>query len=279
MGRRTQAAWASMSVVVVRGRARGPVAFSGFSGTVAQSAVLELLGAGELHGARPKPFAVWPLVAGGRPLLDGAVVEAGVPVELRVGFAVRELARRFVEAVSGRGALRLFAAEVPVEEVEFWEAPRRLEERPCFRAEFVSPARFETHPYYARDRPVYDFTPRPLNLLLSAVAYGRRFGFLRLGTPFLRWAYTYVGLTDFGCRGPCVRTVRLLGGGVARGFVGWALYRAFSQRRLSDLWRALAVAEAFNVGTGRGMGLGAVRITPLDCPGGGPRGPPAEGEQ
>jgi len=47
-----------MSVVVVRGRARGPVAFSGFSGTVAQSAVLELLGAGELHGARPKPFAV-----------------------------------------------------------------------------------------------------------------------------------------------------------------------------------------------------------------------------
>jgi Uncharacterized conserved protein len=53
---------------------------------------------------------------------------------------------------------------------------------------------------------------------------------------------------------------------VARGFVGWALYRAFNSRRLSDLWRALAVAEAFNVGTGRGMGLGAVRVTPLPLP-------------
>jgi len=256
-----------MSVVVARGRTRGAVALAGFSGTVAQAIVLELLGAGELHGARPKPFAVWPLVAGGRPLLDGAALREGAAVELRVGFAVRELARRFVEEVSARGVFRLFGVEVSVEEVEFWEAPRRLEERPCFKVEFLSPTRFETQPYYRRKTPVYDFTPRPLNLFLSAVAYGRRFGFLKLGTPFLRWVYTYVGLTDFGCRGPCVRTVRLLGGGVARGFVGWALYRAFDTRRLSDLWRALAVAEAFNVGTGRGMGLGAVRITPLYCPG------------
>jgi CRISPR-associated endoribonuclease Cas6 len=238
-----------MSVVVVRGRTRGAVALAGFSGTVAQAIVLELLGAGELHGARPKPFAVWPLMAGGKPLLDGAALGEGAVVELRVGFAVRELARRFVE------------------EVEFWEAPRRFAERPCFKVEFLSPTRFETQPYYRRKTPVYDFTPRPLNLFLSAVAYGRKFGFLKLGTPFLRWVYTYVGLTDFGCRGPCVRTVRLLGGGVARGFVGWALYRAFDARRLSDLWRALAVAEAFNVGTGRGMGLGAVRVTPLHCPG------------
>ncbi len=48
-----------MSVVVVRGRVRGAVALGGFSGTVAQAVVLELLGAGELHGVRPKPFARW----------------------------------------------------------------------------------------------------------------------------------------------------------------------------------------------------------------------------
>ena len=54
-----------MSVVVARGRTRGAVALGGFSGTVAQAVVLELLGAGELHGAVPKPFAVWPLMAGG----------------------------------------------------------------------------------------------------------------------------------------------------------------------------------------------------------------------
>jgi CRISPR/Cas system endoribonuclease Cas6 (RAMP superfamily) len=77
--------------------------------------VLELLGAGELHGARPKPFAVWPLTAGGRPLLDGAALEEGTPVELRVGFEVRELARRFVEEVSARSKFRLFSAEVSVE--------------------------------------------------------------------------------------------------------------------------------------------------------------------
>jgi len=254
-----------MSVVVARGRARGAVAFSGFSGTVAQAVLLEFLGR-ELHDARPKPFAVWPVVAGGRPLLDGAVVEAGTPVELRAGFADRELARRFVEAVSARGAFRLFNAEVAVEEVEFWDAPRQRAEKPCFRVEFLSPTRFGTHPYYRRERAVYDFTPRPLNLFLSAVAHGRKFGLLRLGAPFLRWVYTYVGLTDFGCRRTCVKTVKLPGGGVARGFVGWALYRAFNTRRLADLWKALAVAEALNVGTGRGMGLGAVRITPLDCP-------------
>jgi CRISPR-associated endoribonuclease Cas6 len=161
--------------------------------------------------------------------------------------------------------------------VEFWETPRRLEVRPCFKAEFLSPTRIETRPYYRRKTPVYDFTPRPLNLFLSAVAYGRKFGFLKLGTPFLRWVYTYVGLTDFGCMGPCVRTVRLLGGGVARGFVGWALYRAFNSRRLSDPWRALAVAEAFNVGTGRGMGLGAVRVTPSTAQGRTPRRRPRSG--
>jgi CRISPR-associated endoribonuclease Cas6 len=256
-----------MSVVVVRGRLKSPAAIAGFSGTLVQSIVLALLKAPWLHDARPKPFAVWPLVVSGRPVLDATVAEPGSLVELRAAFAQREVARRLVEAVASAGEFRVFNSAVAVEEVEFWDAPRRLEEKPCFKVEFVSPARFETHPYYRRSKPVYDFTPRPLNIFLSAVAYGRKFGFLKLGVRFLKWAYTYVGIADFGCRGPCVRTVRLLSGGIARGFVGWALYRVFGRRRLGDVWRALAVAEAFNVGTGRGMGLGAVRITPLDCPG------------
>ena len=64
-----------------------------------------------------------------------------------------------------------------------------------------------------------------------------------------------------------MRTVKLPNGGVARGFVGWALYRIYGKRRLADVWKTIRLMEAFNVGTGRGMGLGVVRATPLPCPG------------
>jgi CRISPR/Cas system endoribonuclease Cas6 (RAMP superfamily) len=44
-------------------------------------------------------------------------------------------------------------------------------------------------------------------------------------------------------------TVSLTGGRRLRGFVGWALYRAFETSMLDDMWRVLSVAEAFGVGT------------------------------
>jgi Uncharacterized conserved protein len=88
-------------------------------------------------------------------------------------------------------------------------------------------------------------------------------GYWAWARRFLRWAYASVGVADFGCRGRCVVSVRLSGGRRLRGFVGWALYRAFETSMVGDMWRMLSVAEAFGVGSNRPLGLGAVRVTPL----------------
>ncbi|WP_428717058.1 hypothetical protein, partial [Thermus sp.] len=170
---------------------------------------------GDLHDARPKPFAVSPLFAGGRPVLDAAALPAGELVEFRVGFAQRELAEAFVDGVA-RG-FRIFNARVAVEEVEFRDVSADpLPEAPCFRVEFLSPVRFAVKPLYRRRRALFDFTPRPLNVFKSVARYGKALGLLDLGPAFLRWVHTYVALADFGCFGRCVKTVSLLGGGVAR---------------------------------------------------------------
>ncbi|WP_374189608.1 CRISPR-associated endoribonuclease Cas6 [Pyrobaculum aerophilum] len=186
-------------------------------------------------------------------------------LQFRVAFAERRLAEEFIDRVAQ--GFTLFGKRVAVEELEFYDvfsAP--IPEARCFKLEFLTPLRFAVRPLYKRRRAVFDFLPRPLSLFKSAVKHGRELGLLKLGVPFLRWVYTYVALTDFGCRGRCVITVRLPNGGIARGFVGWALYRVFGKRRLADVWKALRVAEAFNIGTGRGMGLGVVQATPLECP-------------
>ncbi|ABP50711.1 CRISPR-associated protein, Cas6 family [Pyrobaculum arsenaticum DSM 13514] len=264
---RVRPLWA-VSVVLVRGRPTEAVAMVGFTGTVAQSLVVSLLG-GELHDARPKSFSVTPFFVNGRPAVDKAVAGPGDILELRAAFAQRELAERFIAEVAK--GYTLFGRRVVVEELEFYDVfSQPLPEAQCFKLEFLTPLRFAVKPLYRRSRAVFDFLPRPLSVFKSAVRHGRALGLLKLGAPFLRWVHTYVALTDFGCRGRCVVTVKLPNGGVARGFVGWALYRSFGKRRIADLWRALRVAEAFNLGTGRGMGLGVVRVTPLDCPGNGP---------
>jgi CRISPR-associated endoribonuclease Cas6 len=186
-----------VSVVVVSGRLKSALAINVYSGTVAQSIVLSLLDAPELHDAKPKPFAVWPLHINKRPVLDGVAAPPGSELMLRAAFAQRELARRLVEAVAERG-LKVFNAEVSVEAVEFWDVPRGAGGKECFKVDFLSPTRFETRRYYQRRTPVYDFTPRALSLFHSAVAYGRRFGLFKYGINFLKWVYNYVG--DHGLR-------------------------------------------------------------------------------
>jgi CRISPR-associated endoribonuclease Cas6 len=99
---------------------------------------------------------------------------------------------------------------------------------------------------------------------------------LKWARKFLRWAIASVGVPDFGCRcetrrrrdqrsyiGKCTAAAELSGGRRLRGFVGWAVYRAFETSMLEDMWRVLSVAEAFGVGSNRSLGLGAVRVTPL----------------
>lgn len=252
-------------VVRVRLTPAEPLVLVNFTGTVVESLVVRALGDPSLHDVRPKPFSVTPFFLNGRPVVDKAAVPPGAPLEFRAGFADEKLAFRFVSSL--RGEVELFGRRAAVAELEFKDAfIDPLPAAQCFKAEFLTPTRFATPPLYKRRRAVFDFLPRPLTVFKSAVRHGRSLGLLRLGAPFLKWVYTYVALTDFGCFGKCVHTVRLPNGGVARGFAGWALYRAFGKRRLADMWRVLRLMEVFNVGTGRGMGLGVVRITPLDCP-------------
>ncbi len=252
-------------VVLVRVafRVSNAVVFSGFSGTVAESLVVSILGS-DLHDATLKPVSVTPFFLNGKPVLDKAAVPPGGRLEFRVGMAYSSLAEKPLQELPG---VKLFGVGIDLEEVEVRHV---LEEPPpdvqCFKINFLTPTRFSTPAFYKRKNAVFDFLPRPLSLFKSAVKHGRGLGLVKLGAPFLKWIYTYVALTDFGCISKsCVKTVKLPGGGIARGFVGWGLYKSFNKRRVRNMWTVLKLMEVFNVGTGRGMGLGVVKITPIQC--------------
>ena len=252
-------------IVEVKGILAENAVISTFSGAIAQSIVLSLLNNPGLHGMRPKPFTVWPLVVDGKPLWDRGIVNSGALLELRVAFFDRALGEEFFSIMASTRRFLLFKWEVVIDTISAREVRLTSSSSSAFRVEFLSPTRFETPPYVKRPAPVYDVTPRPLNLFKSAVKTAMRLGLVdaRWARRFLRWAYASVGVVDFGCRRRCVVSVRLSGGRRLRGFVGWALYRAFETSMLEDMRRVLSVAEAFGVGSNRPLGLGAVRITPL----------------
>ncbi len=253
-----------MALVLARGVAASSFVLNIFSGSVTQSVLTRLLNMAELHDARPKPFTVWPLVVNGKVVIDG-VVNGGSYIELRAAFFDRALAKNLGDLLMESGKFHIFNSEVKIGETAVQEFHVVTRSTPAFKVEFLSPTRFETPPYVKRPAPVYDLTPRPLNLFKSAVKTAMRLGLVdaRWARRFLRWAYASVGVADFGCRGRCVVSVRLSGGRRLRGFVGWALYRAFETSMVGDMWRVLSVAEAFGVGSNRSLGLGAVRVTPL----------------
>lgn len=269
------------AVVTVRGLASSGFVVNVFSGVVAQSIVLALLEEPGLHDARPKPFTVWPLVVDGKVAWNKSLASAGAAVELRVAFFDGKLADTFLERVVAAGRFRVFNAEVEVGEVEIRRVALMARSSPKFRVEFLSPTRFETPPYVKRPTSVYDQAPSPRNLFKSAIKTAMRLGLadLRWARKFLRWVIASVGILDFGCRcerrrgrpqgdcgncvGKCTAVAELSGGRRLRGFVGWALYRAFETSMVEDMWRMLSIAEAFGVGSNRPLGFGAVRITPL----------------
>ncbi|NAZ33255.1 MAG: CRISPR-associated endoribonuclease Cas6 [Pyrobaculum sp.] len=249
-----------MSVVAFRGNLERGVAINLFSGYLAHSVVHRLLRGLPERG--PKPFTVWPLLIDGRPAVGLAAAAAGAEVELRAAFFDEELGRRFMEAVEG--GFDLFGARVAPAELEFWRPPRpAARQTPAFRVEFLSPTRFETPPYVRRPRPVYDLTPAPRNVFKSALKTAERLGLWGPAESkrLYRWAYAAVGITDFRIRPVAVS---LTGGRTARGFVGWAVYRAFETSMLGEMWRALSAAADFGLGANRPLGFGAVRITPLE---------------
>lgn len=248
-----------MAVVVFRGFLERGVAINFFSGYLVHAVVHRLLPGLPERG--PKPFTVWPLAVDGRPAIGPTAAPAGAEVELRAAFFDEELGRRFVEAVYA--GFRLFDAWVVPAVVEFWRAPRPpAAEAPAFRVEFLSPTRFETPPYVKRPRPVFDITPAFRNVFKSALKTAERLGLWGSSESkrLYRWAYAAVGITDFRVK-PI--TVQLTRGRTARGFVGWAAYRAFETSMLRDMWRALAAAADFGLGSTRSLGFGAAKITPL----------------
>ena len=97
--------------------------------------------------------------------------------------------------------------------------------------EFLSLTRFETPPYVRRPAPVYDMTPFPRNILKSALKTAERLGLWGPAESrrFYRWAYAAVGIIDYRVR---FVTTSPGGGWRARGFVGWAAYRAFETSML-----------------------------------------------
>jgi CRISPR-associated endoribonuclease Cas6 len=251
------------AVVTVRGLASSGFVVNVFSGAVVQSIVLDLLDEPRLHDVRPKPFTVWPLVVNGRVVWNRTLAGAGAAVELRAAFFNGGLADMFAKRVVEAGRFKLFNAEVMVGEAGVRRIVPAAGSSPKFRVEFLSPTRFETPPYVRRPAPVYDITPSPRNLFKSAARTALRLGLigLRDAVRIYKWAYAAVGVLDYRAR-PV--TVYLSGGRRLRGFVGWALYRAFETSMVGDMWRVLSVAEAFGVGSNRSLGLGAVRITPLE---------------
>ena len=250
-------------MVVFKGVLERGVAVNFFSGYLAHAVVYRLLPGLPERG--PKPFTVQPLFFDGRPALGRTAVEAGSQVELRAAFFDEELGERFAEAL--KNGFEIFGAYVLPVELEYKRLQPAALQAPAFRVELISPARFETAPYVRRPAPVFDLTPRPLNLFKSAVKTAVRLGLadVKWALRFLRWAYASVGIVDFGCRRmrSCTTAVQLTGGRRLRGFVGWALYRAFETSMVEDMWRVLSIAEAFGVGSNRSLGFGAVRIAPL----------------
>ena len=247
-----------MSVVVFRGFLERGVALNFFSGYLVHAVVHRLLPG--LLERGPKPFTVWPLVVDGRPALGPTAVPAGAEVVLRAAFFDEELGRSFVEAVYA--GFELFGARVVPAEVEFWRAPRPpAAEAPAFKVEFLSPTRFVTPPYVKRPRPVFDITPTFRNVLKSALKTAERLGLWgpSVSKRLYRWGYAAVGITDFRIR---PLTVQLTRGRTARGFIGWAVYRSFETSMLRDMWRALAAATDFGLGSTRSLGFGAAKITP-----------------
>jgi len=248
-----------VSVVVFRGFLERGVAINFFSGYLAHAVVHRLLPGLPERG--PKPFTVWPLVVDGRPALGPAAVPAGAKVEFRAAFFDEELGHRFAEAV--QSGFELFGVQTVPAEVEFWKAPRPpAAETPAFKVEFLSPTRFATPPYVRRPRPVFDITPAVRNVFKSALKTAERLGLWESSESrrLYRWAYATVGITDFRVR-PV--TVQLGRGRTARGFIGWAVYRAFETLMLKEMWRALAAAADFGLGSTRSLGFGAAKITPL----------------
>ncbi|MFZ8839691.1 MAG: CRISPR-associated endoribonuclease Cas6 [Pyrobaculum sp.] len=248
-----------MAVVVFRGFLERGVALNFFSGYLMHAVVHRLLPGLPERG--PKPFTVWPLVVDGRPAVGPTAAPAGAEVELRAAFFDEELGHRFAEAVYS--GFDLFGVRVAPAEVEFWRAPRPpADETPVFKVEFLSPTRFETPPYVRRPRPVFDITPSPRNLFKSALKTAERLGLWGPSESrrLYRWAFAAVGITDFRVR-PV--TVQLTRGRTARGFIGWAVYRAFETSMLKEMWCALAAAADFGIGSTRSLGFGAVKIVSM----------------
>ena len=257
------------------------IVLTNFTGTVVESFFLKLLdriepGLGDkLHSEkRPKPFSVTPFFVDGRPVIGyrPVVVRAGSVLWFRVSI-VGDLGTKLIPLLTDLMYREVnffkISAKFVVSNIEarivstdaFFEPGSTV-----FKIRFLSPTRFAIKKPRRSRRPRYCFCPEAWRIVKSSLKHWRNFVDIHISDKIVEWSYYYVVLADFGTlRGfrSNVVTVRLPRGGVARGYVGFALYQVLGRRRLHELWALLRYAQLMNVGTGRSMGLGVVEIIEL----------------
>ncbi|BDR91300.1 hypothetical protein Vsou_03930 [Vulcanisaeta souniana JCM 11219] len=261
-------------------RSSSPIVLSGFTGSVTMSILLNVLntiepGLGdEVHARRgPKPVSVTPFMRGGRVLFRGVyVAPPGEELRFRVTVVGESLGLKLLNGFDGVRSVGIGGVDASLEllgvEVlrvdDLWRVGGDR-----FRIEFLSPVRFAKRSTMGRRRRVrFDFCPSIVNILFTTINhYSSIVGLgneLKSWPYLLRWAYNYVYMRDM--RGRVMATKHA--GRPELGFLGSVAFEIVSKRqsRIQQLWHLLNYAELINVGTGKSMGFGVIKITTNQTP-------------
>ncbi len=261
------------------------IILTNFTGTVVESFLLKLIDnvepglSDKLHNTRgPKPFSVTPFFIGKKPIIGikPVHVQAGSKLWFRISI-IGDLAIRAIpqfldlidkEVTFFKNSIKLIVENVEVDIVDINTLFNNDVNYKAFKINFLTPTRFALRRPRRSKRARFCFCPDAWRIIKSSLKHWRYFTNIHISDKVIQWAYQYVILADFGpFRGvkSNVITVRLPRGGIARGYVGFALYQILGRRRLSEFWALIRYAELMNVGTGRSMGLGVISVKKLEC--------------
>ena len=257
------------------------IVLTNFTGTIVLSMFLRLLDriepglADKFHSARGlKPYSVTPFFIKNSPVtgIKPVFAHAGESMWFRVSVigdlghrllpVLTELMGTQVELFQIRAKTVVSNIEVQVRSIETLFS----EGSTIFRIRYLTPTRFAIRKPRRARRTRYSFCPEAWRIVKSTLKHWRTFTEIHISDKIVLWTYQNVVMMDFGPPPSFksnVVTVKLPRGGVVRGYVGFALYRCLSRRRLRELWALLRYAELMNVGTGKSMGLGVIQLEEL----------------
>ncbi len=260
------------------------IVFTNFTGTITLSMILNLLDkvrpglSEQLHSTRrPKPYSVTPLFLRSYPLtgIKPVVARAQSTLWFRVSVVgdlgldllnvLSSMIGEVVELFQIRARAVISNVEAQVRSIESLFSPGST----VFRVKYLTPTRFALKKPRKKDKARYSFCPEAWRIVKSTLRHWREHVDTHVSEGLVLWTYQNVVIMDFG-PAPGLRsnvvTVRLPRGGVARGYVGFALYRVLGKDRenIRRLWALLRYAELMNVGTGKSMGLGVIQLEELE---------------